>query len=47
MGKPAFPMPLFESLYSRETVMRMAPNVAMNMTWERGRPVRIASPRAW
>jgi len=26
--------------------MRMVPNAAMNMTWERGRPARIASPRA-
>jgi len=32
--------------WSRETVMRMAPNAAMHMTWERGRPARVASPRA-
>jgi len=26
--------------------MRMAHTAAMHMTWERGRPARIASPRA-
>jgi len=31
MGKPGFP-PLAEGVGSRETVMRMAPNVAMTMT---------------
>jgi len=26
--------------------MRMAHHAAMTMTWERGRPARIAAPRA-
>ena len=48
MGKPGFPMPLLQQpgLCSRETVMRMAPNAAMTMAWERGRPARVAAPRA-
>jgi len=32
--------------FSRQTVMRMAHHAAMHMPWERGRPVRIAAPRA-
>ena len=32
--------------WSRETVMRMAHTAAMPMPWERGRPARIAAPRA-
>ena len=32
--------------WSCETVMPMAHTAAMHMTWERGRPARIASPRA-
>jgi len=32
--------------WSRETVMRMTHHAAMTMTWERGRPARMASPRA-
>jgi len=31
VGKPGFPTPLSESLCSRETVMRMAPNAVMNI----------------
>ena len=33
MGEPGSP-------WSRQTVMRMAHNAAMNMAWERGRPAR-------
>ena len=32
--------------WSRETVMRMAHNAAMTMTWERGRDARATAPRA-
>ena len=39
MGDPVPPFP-------RETVMRMAHDAVMPMTWERGRPARIAAPRA-
>ncbi len=39
MGDPVPPFP-------RETVMRMAHHAVMHMTWERGRPARIAAPRA-
>jgi len=46
VGKPGFPTPLFESLCSRETVMRMAHNAAMNITWKRERPARATAPRA-
>ena len=55
-GKPGFPAPLLEGfalphprssdLCSRETVMRMAHHAAMTVPWERGRPARIAAPRA-
>gem|GEM_PF-1181415 len=34
------------SPWSRETVMRIAHHAAMHMPWERGRPARIAAPRA-
>ena len=46
MGKSGFPPPLAEGVGSRETVMRMAHTAAMTMPWERGRPARIAAPRA-
>jgi len=46
VGKPGCPTPLAEGVCSRETVMRMAPNAAMNMTRERGRPARATAPRA-
>ena len=46
LGKAGFPSPLFESLCSRETVMRMAHHAAMHMPWERGRPARATAPRA-
>jgi len=46
MGQPGFPTPLAEGVWSRETVMRMAHTAAMTITWERGRPARIAAPRA-
>jgi len=45
-GKPGFPTHLAKGVCSRETVMRMAQNAAMTMPWERGRPARIAAPRA-
>jgi len=45
-GNPVSPRPCSSSLCSRETVMRMAHHAAMTMPWERGRPARIASPRA-
>jgi len=43
-GNPVSPHPW--GLCSRETIMRMAHNAAMHMTWERGRPARVATPRA-
>ena len=46
MGEPGSPIPLTEGVGSRETVMRMAHNAAMHMTWERGRPARATAPRA-
>jgi len=46
VGQPGFPTPLAEGVGSRETVMRMAHHAAMPMPWERGRPARIAAPRA-
>jgi len=45
-GNPVSPFPCSSSLCSRETVMRMAHTAAMHMPWERGRPARIAAPRA-
>jgi len=45
-GNLVFPHPCSSSLCSRETVMRMAHNAAMNMTWERGRDARATAPRA-
>jgi len=45
-GNPVSSPPCSSSLCSRETVIRMAPNAVMTMPWERGRPARIAAPRA-
>jgi len=50
MGNPGFPISLHAGCaltFPRAGAWGNRGSLAMNMIWERGRPARIASPRAW
>jgi hypothetical protein len=50
VGKPGFPISLRAGCaltFPRAGAWGNRGSLAMNMIWERGRPARIASPRAW